>query len=63
MDNLLRRILTDGAIIAVLFGLLTLLIKKWISEAIAHHFQSSLEKQNHLLNWKNRKDISYLRGE
>jgi len=55
MDDLLRRILTDGAIIAVLFGLLTLLIKKWISEAIAHHFQSSLEKTKSSLELEKQK--------
>jgi len=55
MDDLLRRILTDGAIIAGLFGLLTLLIKKWISEAIAHHFQSSIEKTKASLELEKQK--------
>ena len=45
MSDLLKLILANGAIGTIAVGLLAFLMKRWVSEAVSHHFRKVLEHE------------------
>jgi len=52
MDDLVKIILANGAISALLFGAIAVMLKKWISTSIEHHFATRLENERASLELK-----------
>jgi len=58
MNDFLKHVFVDGAIIVTLFGVFVFLVRKWITEAISHHFKTSLEESKTSLELEKQKALS-----
>ncbi len=60
MDDFWKRVLADGAIIVTLIGVLAFLVRRWVTEAISHHFRTSFEESKASLEIEKQKGLSLL---
>lgn len=58
MDDFLKQVLVDGTIIIIVFGILVFFVRKWITEAISHHFKTSFEKTKAFIDVEKQKELT-----
>jgi hypothetical protein len=63
VKDILTRILADAALMAALAAGFAFIMKKWITEAVSHHFKSTLEKEKAVLEIEKTKELGMLQNQ